>query len=227
MPLRSSIATKIFGLAVLLLCLTVALACFLLWHVTQLNRQLSMIATLEMPLSTALANVNDYGLRRRLAFERLYGAYGSGNPGPDIISEATQNYALYTERSTAEIAKAKQLLEAKFETAGSLEKHSEIRTLLSQIESTYLIIMARQQEVLDLIKSGQRDRAEAVRTVLADIQRHVQDIRQQIQAEKAFQACLDVIPHDGPAQVFLSRTCRLREQPPGDSWNGVWHLESK
>jgi len=47
------------------------------------------------------------------------------------------------------------------------------------------------------------------------------------QAEKAFQACLDVIPNDGRAQVFLSRTCRLREQPPGDSWNGVWHLESK
>ena len=47
------------------------------------------------------------------------------------------------------------------------------------------------------------------------------------QAEKAFQACLDVIPNDGPAQVFLSRICRLHEQPPGDSWNGVWHLESK
>jgi hypothetical protein len=38
---RFRIATKIFGLAVLLLCLTVALACFLLWHVTRLNKEMN------------------------------------------------------------------------------------------------------------------------------------------------------------------------------------------
>ena len=43
MALKSTIATKIFGLAVLLLCLTIALSAFLLWQVTRLNVQLKAI----------------------------------------------------------------------------------------------------------------------------------------------------------------------------------------
>jgi hypothetical protein len=71
---RLSIAMKVFGLAVLLLCLTVALACFLLWHVTQLQGEMNVIVQREVPLANSLADLNEYGLRRRMAFERWFGA---------------------------------------------------------------------------------------------------------------------------------------------------------
>ena len=48
---RLSIAMKVFGLAVLLLCLTVALACFLLWHVTRLQGEMNLIVQREVPLA--------------------------------------------------------------------------------------------------------------------------------------------------------------------------------
>ena len=65
---RLSIAKKIFGLAVLLLCLTVVLACFLLWHVSRLQDEMEAIAQREAPLAAALSKLDEYGLRRRLAF---------------------------------------------------------------------------------------------------------------------------------------------------------------
>jgi hypothetical protein len=44
---RHSIAAKIFGLAVLLLCLTVALAVFLLRHGYRLREELHVLAPLD------------------------------------------------------------------------------------------------------------------------------------------------------------------------------------
>jgi hypothetical protein len=47
---RLSIATKVFGLAVLLLCLTAVLAGFLLWRVDLLQDKLEIISRREAPL---------------------------------------------------------------------------------------------------------------------------------------------------------------------------------
>ena len=85
---RLSIATKVFGLAVLLLCLTMALACFLLWHVDRLQDELEIIAKREAPLAASLSRLDEYGLRRRLAFERWFGALNSPKPNQEIITEA-------------------------------------------------------------------------------------------------------------------------------------------
>jgi len=188
MPMKHSIATKIFGLAVLLLCLTIALGGILLWHVTELNRDLREIATRLMPLSSSLADVNEYGLRRRLAFERMYGAYLSGSPGADVVAEAAKNYQLFTEKSNAEIARARQLLDMHSGVERNQERESEIRTLLNQIEKTYLIIMARQQEVLVLAQAGRQERAEFIRPMLSDLQRNTQAARQQMQDDTAILA---------------------------------------
>jgi len=46
-------------------------------------------------------------------------------------------------------------------------------------------------------------------------------------AETAFHECLKVRSNDGPSRVLLERIQFLRRNPPGDNWNGVWHIREK
>ncbi|RFC44727.1 MAG: hypothetical protein DVB28_000891 [Verrucomicrobia bacterium] len=57
--MRNSIGTKIFGLAIFLLCLTLALSGFLLWQVSSLSGELDVLAKKTIPLSDALAELNE------------------------------------------------------------------------------------------------------------------------------------------------------------------------
>ena len=181
MALKSTIATKIFGLAVLLLCLTIALSAFLLWQVTRLNVQLKAIVGRYQPLTNSAANLDEYGLRRRLAFERWFGTLNSAKPNEDIIKEATTNYALFSDKITAEIAHAHELASAPAEFDRDRETLAEVRSTIDQIEANYAIITARQRQVLDLQVAGQHDRANDLLDLLNETQRRVQDQRARIQ----------------------------------------------
>jgi class 3 adenylate cyclase len=182
---RLSIAVKIFGLAVLLLCLTVALAGFLLWHVTRLQGDMNVIVQREVPLAKSLSDLDEYGLRRRLAFERWFGELNASRPNEDVLIEAQSNYRIFTERLHQEFATAKKLLDIKVADERHLEKIGEIRAILTQIEAAYPIISKRQRQVLDLQAAGQADRADDLLTVLNDLQRQVQTQRAQLQDDTA------------------------------------------
>ena len=182
---RLSIATKVFGLAVLLLCLTMALACFLLWHVDRLQDELEIIAKREAPLAASLSRLDEYGLRRRLAFERWFGALNSPKPNQEILTEAQANYQLFTVKLQQEFITAKKLLANVPEDDSRREKFSAIGGVLSQIEAAYPIISARQAQVLDLQAAGQHDRANDIVNALNDLQRLVQGQRQQLQEATA------------------------------------------
>ena len=181
MALKSTIATKIFGLAVLLLCLTIALSAFLLWQVTRLNVQLKAIVGRYQPLTSSAASLDGYGLRRRLAFERWFGTLNSAKPNENIIKEATTNYALFSDKITAEIAHAHELASAPAEFDRDRETLAEVRSTIDQIEANYAIITARQRQVLDLQVAGQHDRANDLLDLLNETQRRVQDQRARIQ----------------------------------------------
>jgi adenylate cyclase len=43
----------------------------------------------------------------------------------------------------------------------------------------------------------------------------------------AFRRALAVNPADALCDVYIARAEHLRENPPGDDWNGVWTMESK
>jgi adenylate cyclase len=47
------------------------------------------------------------------------------------------------------------------------------------------------------------------------------------EARRAFDAALLAIPDDGPSMTFIGRIDRLMAAPPGDGWDGSWHLERK
>jgi class 3 adenylate cyclase len=46
-------------------------------------------------------------------------------------------------------------------------------------------------------------------------------------ARRGFAAALEAIPGDGPSMALFKRINRLEAAPPGDGWDGSWHLERK
>jgi class 3 adenylate cyclase len=46
-------------------------------------------------------------------------------------------------------------------------------------------------------------------------------------ARHAFIAALKAVPDDGPSQTFIKRLDSLAVTPPGEGWDGTWHLEQK
>ena len=47
------------------------------------------------------------------------------------------------------------------------------------------------------------------------------------EARRAFEAALQAVPDDGPSMTFIKRIEGLVAAPPGEGWDGSWHLERK
>ena len=182
---KQTIAAKIFGLALFLLLLTIGLAGFLLWEVARTEQDLKIVAHLDVPLTESISRIHDFGLRRRLAFERWFGALNATAPNQEIISEAKTNYDSFTVKLTNEFATARGMIASYPGGMASRPLLVEVRTLLDQIEPAYPVISARQREVLDLQRSGQHEKANALLNPLNDIQRTVQTQRELLQHKMA------------------------------------------
>ena len=111
MPFRKSIAARIFGLALFLLVLTIALVCFLLSRVARLKVELQAIATYDLPLESVMSRLDEHGLRRRLAFERWFGALNATTPNAAIVNEAQGNYEKFSGLIETELVRVRRLLE--------------------------------------------------------------------------------------------------------------------
>jgi len=185
MPFRQTIAAKIFSLAIILLLLTIALAGFLLYEVTRTKQDLTIVANFDVPLTQSLARLDEFGLRRRLAFERWFGALNAAEPNREIVAEATENYALFSRKLTDEFSTARRIIEGYPENAPGSHTLAEVETLLDQIEPAYQILNNRQREVLDLQLAGEHDKANARLNLLNDLQRTVQDQRASVSSKMA------------------------------------------
>src|SRR5215510_10681306 len=185
MPFRQTIAAKIFGLAIILLLLTIALAGFLLYEVTRTKQDLAVVANFDVPLTQSLARLHEFGLRRRLAFERWFGALNADQPNREIVAEATQNYALFTRKLTDEFSTARRIIDAYPKNAPGSHTLAEVETLLDQIQPAYKTISSRQHEVLDLQLAGQHDTANQQLNLLNDLQSTVQNQREAVNSKMA------------------------------------------
>ena len=185
MRFRQTIAAKIFGLAIILLLLTIALACFLLYEVTRTTEDLTVVANFDVPLTQTLARLDEFGLRRRLAFERWFGALNAAEPNREIVAEATENYTLFTRKLTDEFSATRHIIKAYPENAPGSHTLAEVETLLDQIEPAYQIVNNRQREVLDLQLAGQHDMANARLNLLNDLQGTIQDQRALVKSKMA------------------------------------------
>ena len=185
MPFRQTIAAKIFGLAIILLLLTIALAGFLLYEVTRTTQDLTIVANFDVPLTQSLARLDEFGLRRRLAFERWFGALNADEPNREVVAQATENYALFSRKLADQFSTARRIIEAYPENAPGSHTLVEVETLLNQIEPAYQIINTRQREVLDLQRAGQHDKANEQLNLLNDLQSTVQNQRESVNSKMA------------------------------------------
>ena len=185
MPFRQTIAAKIFGLAIILLLLTIALAGFLLYEVTRTKQDLTIVANFDVPLTQSLARLHEFGLRRRLAFERWFGALNATEPNGEIVAEATDNYALFTRKLTDEFSTARRIIEAYPKNAPGSHTLAEVETLLDQIQPAYKTINNRQREVLDMQLAGQHEKANEQLNLLNDLQGTVQNQRESVNSKMA------------------------------------------
>ncbi len=183
MPFRQTIAAKIFGLAIILLLLTIALAGFLLFEVTRTKRDLTVVAHFDVPLTQSVARLDQFGLRRRLAFERWFGALNAAEPNNEIITEATENYALFTRKLAEEFSTARGIIAAYPGNMAGREMLAEVRTLLDQIEPAYQVISTRQREIIDMQLAGQHEKANQHVNLLNDLQRAVQNQRESVNSK--------------------------------------------
>jgi class 3 adenylate cyclase len=185
MPFRQTIAAKIFGLAIILLLLTIALAGFLLYEVTRTKQDLTVVANFDVPLTQSLARLHEFGLRRRLAFERWFGALNAAEPNREIVAEATENYALFTRKLTDEFSTARRIIDAYPKNGPGSQTLAEVETLLDQIQPAYKTINNRQREVLDMQRAGQHDKANDQLNLLNDLQSTVQNQRESVNLKMA------------------------------------------
>ena len=185
MPFRQTIAAKIFGLAIILLLLTIALAGFLLYEVTRTTQDLTIVANFDVPLTQSLARLHEFGLRRRLAFERWFGALNAAEPNREIVAEATENYALFTRKLTDEFSTSRRIIDAYPENAPGSHTLAEVETLLDQIQPAYKTLNNRQREVLDMQRAGEHDKANEQLNLLNDLQGTVQNQRESVNSKMA------------------------------------------
>src|SRR6516162_226145 len=185
MPFRQTIAAKIFGLAIILLLLTIALAGFLLYEVTRTTEDLTVVANFDVPLTQSLARLDEFGLRRRIAFERWFGALNAADPNREVVAEASENYTVFSRKLTDEFSTARHIVEAYPRNGPGSHTLAEVETLLDQIEPAYQIINNRQREVLDMQRSGQHDKANEQLNLLNDLQGTVQNQRELVNSKMA------------------------------------------
>jgi len=188
MPINKSIGTRVFGLALLLLTLTIALVGFLLWQVARLQGELQLLTHRNIPLASSFSRLDEYGLRRRLAFERMFGALNLNPPNEQILTEGQANYDLFTKKLYDEFGVAEALLADAGEQEIRSAELAVFSELLKQIKAAYGAMLPRQQEALDLQRKGDHEHANLLLNGLNDLQSLVQSQRSQLQNATAHHA---------------------------------------
>ncbi len=135
--MKHSIALKIFGLAVFILLLMIAVAVVNSIEVIKLGNEVESIAQTDMPISGHAADLNECGLRRRIAFERLYREYAAPIPDTSVIKEAEINFKKFTLAVAKKIVLLRSDLDTLPERRRDQENFVHARELVSQIESAF------------------------------------------------------------------------------------------
>lgn len=47
------------------------------------------------------------------------------------------------------------------------------------------------------------------------------------EAKKYFKKCLDIVPGDGPSQIYIDRCDAFILNPPPENWDGVYKMTTK
>jgi len=166
--MKNSIGAKIFGLAIFLLCLTLVLSAFLLWQVHSLNSELDVMAKKTIPLTEALADVNEASFLRRVAFECQRRALVSSPRDEALFKRSSEDFEAQTKQVNVELERSRKLLEKRFDSEVDLEDLGRIGAMLEEIGRTYPLSTERAREIIRLVEAGKAGDAVEMQAALDD-----------------------------------------------------------
>jgi class 3 adenylate cyclase len=180
--MKHSIALKIFGLSVFILLLMIAVAVVNSIEVIKLGNEVEAISQRDIKISSHAADLNESGLRRRIAFERLYREYAAPVPDSSVIKEAETNFKKFTIAVTENITLLRSVLDTLPESRADQENFVHARELVSEIESTFEQQSGIAKRVLDSRKARTGNESKELMEINVMLQTDMQDGRSKLQA---------------------------------------------
>jgi len=157
--MKHSIALKIFALAVGIIALTVVVAITTNIEVIGLGVDVATVARKTIPLAAKAADLNEAGLFRRVAFERLYREYAEPQPDAETIKQATENFEKNTTRVYELAAQIREDLKVLPDEPQARELAAQTREVVGQIESAFTSTTDLARSTLAARKAGDRPKA--------------------------------------------------------------------
>jgi len=180
--MKHSIALKIFGLSVFILLLMIAVAVVNSIEVIKLGNEVEAISQRDIKISSHAADLNESGLRRRIAFERLYREYAAPVPDSSVIKEAETNFKKFTIAVTENITLLRSVLDTLPESRTDQENFVHARELVSEIESTFEQQSGIAKRILDSRKARIGNESKELMEINVKLQSDMQDRRSKLQA---------------------------------------------
>jgi len=182
---KHSIALKIFALAVGIIALTVVVAILTNIEVIGLGGDVATVARKTIPLASRAADLNEAGLYRRVAFERLYREYAEPQPDQETIKQATENFEKNTTRVYELSAEIRDDLKVLPDDPQERELAAQARELVSQIESRFASTTDLARSTLQARKAGDRAKAKELLEFTFKGQIELRELRSKLQSVTA------------------------------------------
>jgi len=179
--MKHSIALKIFSLAVFILMLMIVVALINSIEVLKLGKEVETIANTDMPISSHASDLNEAGLRRRIAFERLYREYAATIPDTSVINEAETNFNKFTNGVKDKIKLIRTDLDLLPDTRKDQELFIQARELVAEIQSTFEQQSGIANDILSSRKARDGNENKELMKVNVKLQTNLQDYRSQLQ----------------------------------------------
>jgi len=182
---KHSIALKIFALAVGIIALTVVVAILTNIEVIGLGGDVATVARKTIPLASRAADLNEAGLYRRVAFERLYREYAEPQPDQETIKQATENFEKNTTQVYELSAEIRDDLKVLPDDPQERELAAQARELVSQIESRFASTTDLARSTLQARKAGDRAKAKELLEFTFKGQIELRELRSKLQSVTA------------------------------------------
>ncbi len=179
--MKHSIALKIFALAVGIIALTVVVAITTNIEVIGLGSDVSTVARKTIPLAAKAADLNEAGLFRRVAFERLYREYGEPQPDAEMIQQATENFEKNTTRVNELAVQIRDDLKVLPDDPQERELAAQVREVVGQIESRFESTTDLARSTLAARKAGDRPKAKELLAFTFKGQAELRELRDKLQ----------------------------------------------
>lgn len=180
--MKYSIAMKIFTLAVGIMLTTVLVAIITNVEVVKISRDVRFNGSIILPLASETAGLNETGLRRRIAFERIYREYGEPLPDPKVLEEAEKNIELFTIKVQEHIQNLRTGLSNLPDDPERQELFSSSRELVGMIESIFNHQTDMARLILEKRRAGEQEAVNELFAFNAKAQADLQEYRDKLQS---------------------------------------------